>query len=253
MLCLVYNRSFEGFLTAVFEAYERKENVYIRKNGIENKGLFSEIKEVITYEAHAQRVLKKIESLVGIAGVRRLWKAFLSEDPEIEDAMLGVIVYSIKSNADIFSDFGNQHVLKIHQAAKKVEREKHRMEAFVRFKLTTDNIFYAVVEPDFNVLPLIKTHFENRYADQHWLIYDMKRNYGLYYDEQTTEIVTMEVNENTLLKNPETKILDDSEDLYQNLWKAYFKSTNIKSRKNMKLHLRHVPKRYWKYLTEKLG
>ncbi|TXD94923.1 DUF4130 domain-containing protein [Gillisia hiemivivida] len=25
----------------------------------------------------------------------------------------------------------------------------------------------------------------------------------------------------------------------------------MKSRKNMKLHLQHVPKRYWKYLTEK--
>jgi hypothetical protein len=27
--------------------------------------------------------------------------------------------------------------------------------------------------------------------------------------------------------------------------------TNIKERKNDKLHVQHVPKRYWKYLTEK--
>ena len=251
MLCLVYNKSFEGFLTAVFEAYERKESVYIRKSGIESRGLFTEIKEVITYEVHAERVLKKIDALLGTTGVRRLWKAFLSEDPEIEDAMLGVIAYSIKTNSDIFSDFGNSHVLKIHQVVKSVDREKHRMEAFIRFKLTTDKIYYAVVEPDFNVLPLIKTHFENRYADQHWLIYDVKRNYGLYYDQETTEIVTMETTGGASLKNPGTSLLDDSEDLYQNLWKSYFQSTNIKSRKNMKLHLRHVPKRYWKYLTEK--
>ena len=34
--------------------------------------------------------------------------------------------------------------------------------------------------------------------------------------------------------------------------KNYFKSTNIVARKNTKLHTQHVPKRYWKYLTEKL-
>jgi len=38
---------------------------------------------------------------------------------------------------------------------------------------------------------------------------------------------------------------------FQTLWQDYFKSTNIVSRKNMKLHIRHVPKRYWKYLSEK--
>ncbi|MGK4566274.1 DUF4130 domain-containing protein [Flavobacterium sp. 3HN19-14] len=45
--------------------------------------------------------------------------------------------------------------------------------------------------------------------------------------------------------------LRDKEGLYALLWNDYFKSTNIPARKNMKLHLQHVPKRYWKYLTEK--
>jgi probable DNA metabolism protein len=38
---------------------------------------------------------------------------------------------------------------------------------------------------------------------------------------------------------------------YQTLWNDYFKSTNIASRINPKLHTQHVPKRYWKYLSEK--
>ncbi|RZL34744.1 MAG: DUF4130 domain-containing protein, partial [Pedobacter sp.] len=45
--------------------------------------------------------------------------------------------------------------------------------------------------------------------------------------------------------------LNEKEELYTHLWKDYFKSTNIESRKNTKLHVQHVPKRYWKYLTEK--
>lgn len=31
----------------------------------------------------------------------------------------------------------------------------------------------------------------------------------------------------------------------------HFKSTNITERKNTKLHVQHIPKRYWRYLTEK--
>ena len=46
-------------------------------------------------------------------------------------------------------------------------------------------------------------------------------------------------------------LLAEAEPDYQVLWKSYFDSVNIPERKNMKLHLQHVPRRYWKYLSEK--
>jgi probable DNA metabolism protein len=46
-------------------------------------------------------------------------------------------------------------------------------------------------------------------------------------------------------------VYDEKESLYQELWKQYFDSVDIKARRNMKLHIQHVPKRYWKYLVEK--
>lgn len=45
--------------------------------------------------------------------------------------------------------------------------------------------------------------------------------------------------------------LDKKDEHFQNLWKRYYQSTNIEARRNMKLHLQYVPKRYWKYLVEK--
>ena len=122
------------------------------------------------------------------------------------------------------------------------------MKAFVRFQLLSDGIFYSSIEPDFNVLPLIKDHFKNRYADQQWIIYDIKRNYGLYYNITEVEQISLESSPKKGAEN----IFQEEEALYQELWKSYFKHTNIESRKNTDLHLRHVPKRYWKYLTEKI-
>jgi probable DNA metabolism protein len=56
------------------------------------------------------------------------------------------------------------------------------------------------------------------------------------------------------LNNPVNVIAAYSEDegIYQNLWKNYFNSVNIASRKNTRLHVRHIPKRYWRHLTEKI-
>lgn len=120
------------------------------------------------------------------------------------------------------------------------------MEAFVRFQLTADNIYYAIIEPDFNVLPIIRKHFRDRYADQQWIIYDARRKYALHYDLKEVHTVTIEFSENS-----NDNIFHEDEGLYQDLWKNYFSSVNIGARKNTKLHIQHMPKRYWRYLIEK--
>ena len=50
---------------------------------------------------------------------------------------------------------------------------------------------------------------------------------------------------------PPKDVFTKEEAQYETLWKDYFKSTNIEERVNMALHIKHVPKRYWKYLSEK--
>src|ERR1700759_5807161 len=125
-----------------------------------------------------------------------------------------------------------------------IGRERHRMEAFIRFQKLSDGTFYAGVEPDFNVLPLLIKHFRDRYADQKWIIYDLKRKYGIYYDLEKVEYMEVEFSTDGD-KNKLTGIYFEDEQLYQHLWKNYFNSVNIPSRKNLKLHLRHIPKRYW--------
>ena len=158
-----------------------------------------------------------------------------------------------KGDASVLENFANPFILKAAQIEKMMHREVHRMHAFVRFQKSKDGLFYAAIDPDFDVLPLIGDHFERRYADQSWLIFDAKRHYGLYYDQTTMSFVSAD---DPILKINVEALEDDSfqderEREYQALWKNYFHAVNIRERNNVKLHLRHVPKRYWKYLTEK--
>ena len=149
------------------------------------------------------------------------------------------------------TNYADKDVLEISKIVKMVRREKHRMDAFVRFRETKEGLYFATIEPDFNVLPLNATHFKNRYADQKWLIYDLKRKYGLFYDLHTVETVQLDLAADVHLESKSNLFFSEKEQQFEVLWQNYFKSTNIKGRKNMKLHLQHVPRRYWKYLSEK--
>ena len=83
------------------------------------------------------------------------------------------------------------------------------------------------------------------------MIYDVHRRYGIYYDLESTEIIEMVFNEETENGKNIGDIMDEEKKMYQQLWQQYFNSVNIAARKNMKLHIRHMPKRYWRFLTEK--
>jgi probable DNA metabolism protein len=95
-------------------------------------------------------------------------------------------------------------------------------------------------------------HFEKRFADQKWIIYDTRRNYGFYYNlKGTTEVTFTESLADPVSGKIDTSIMDKDEQLFQELWKGYFNSMCIKERLNPKLHRQLLPKRFWKYLTEK--
>lgn len=251
MHTVIYDGSFAGFLSAVFNVYEYKmKEVTLFPDGQVMPGLFGPVHRVHTDPAKAVRVWKGMEPYSSLHALRDIRAAFFAGTRGNEDTLLAYIRYLFASKKPVDRDYSHPAVLAVSQTAKKVRREKHRMEAFVRFRLTKDHLYYAIVQPDFNVLPLISDHFEKRYADQRWLIYDALRRYGIYYDLHSVEEVSMDFS-----VSPQDAAIatlhDEKEELYQTLWKQYFDSVNIASRKNTKLHIRHMPKRYWKYLPEK--
>ncbi|MFK7812627.1 MAG: TIGR03915 family putative DNA repair protein [Maribacter sp.] len=248
---LIYDGSFNGFLTSVFKAFDEQIEVAdIQKNSEAQRGLFSDTETVFTQMELAKRVWNGIQKKSGNA-IKNVYFAFLSENKGIEKILYRYIRKLFSPTDMMQLNFSDDTILRISQLAKSVGREKHRMEAFVRFQLTQDGVYFANIEPDFDVLPLISKHFRSRYADQQWLIYDVKRKYGIFYDLNSVEIISLDLQEihtNSINKN---NVFTKEEYNYQDLWNNYFKSTNIKSRINMKLHTQHVPKRYWKYMSEK--
>ena len=248
----LYDGTFEGLLTVVFESFYRKL-VPLRITPEEEfqESLFDSPEYIATDPAKANRVYAGIKSKADAKTAHLLYRCFLSETADVEKLIFDFTKQLFSASENPLANYADPTVRRLHELNNMMGREIHRMHAFVRFQRTADDLYFAIVEPDFNVLPLIGDHFEDRYADQRWIIYDGKRRFGIHYDLHRVEYITFAEANHLQFRKLNDDILNHQETDYQQLWKSYFDAVNISERKNTKLHLQHVPKRYWKYLTEK--
>lgn len=251
MIIFIYDKTFEGLLTLVFDSYDLKiipDRIVSNMNF--QAALFGEKFEVISDIKKAKRVWKGLSSRITEDGRQRIYKAHLSESEEADMLIFKQIRNIFSKKQNIERDYRDELVLGIKNMSRKVSREACRMLEFVRFQKTADDIYFSPVSPDYNVLPLIGMHFQRRFNDQLWVIYDMKRKYGLFYDLKEVSEITIADKYFSSDGKIEDAVLSDDEKQFQGLWKEYFNTINIKERKNLRQQLHFMPKKYRKYLTE---
>jgi probable DNA metabolism protein len=252
MNIFIYDKTFEGLLTLIFDSYDRKMIPdRIVSNESFQAALFGEKIEVVSDVNKANRVWKGLSAKLSKEGCQRLYRAHLSESEEADMLIFKQIKNIFSKKYNIERDYRDERVLGIKNLSRKVSREACKMIEFVRFQKTADDIYFSPVSPDYNVLPLIGKHFQNRLPDQQWVIYDIKRKYGLFYDLKDVSEITIDNRYfSTLSGKIEEAVLSEDEKQFQNLWKDYFNSINIKERKNLRQQMHFMPKKYRKFLTE---
>lgn len=253
MTIYIYDRTFEGLLTALFDAYSRKSFPDLLLSEGESLPLFYQKKVTIYTDGQkSERVWKGLQKKLSATAQSCLMTSWLSELPGIDMLLFRYMRKTIDAPEPIELNFGDPDVLEISKIWKKVSREHHHILQFLRFQKALDGTFFAAMEPLYNVLPLALSHLKSRFSDQKWLVYDLKREYGYYYDLKEIREVRFEEKEQHVLTGLlSEEVMDQDEKLFQQLWKEYFKSIGIKERINPKLHKQNMPARFWKYMTEK--
>jgi probable DNA metabolism protein len=252
MIIYTYDGTFEGFLTSVFDCYSRKDfPMDICSRVGEQKYLFTDRYDVTTHSKKAERVWKGIQNKLSGRNNQLVFYTFLSEEPGVEMRIYRFLRRLFSTQFNIETDYGDSDVLSLTQTSQKVKKEAMRMMQFVRFQHTRDGLYFCGIEPRYDVIPLVVDHFQKRFADQKWLLYDLKRNYGvLYGKDKVEEVEISRKNFNSMTGQAKADILEEGEEFYQKLWRSYFTHINIKERKNLRLQRQHMPRRFWKYLPE---
>jgi probable DNA metabolism protein len=244
-LVFVTDGTFDGLLSAMFDAYaaERPPDA-IEADGHQQLTFFERRVSIPTDTVKSDRVWRGLKKHLKTDRRRQIFEAYLSGADSVENSIYRFVRDRVPGgnvNADLSLE------ILIEKLAHKVRREAHRMKGFVRFQRIGPKLYLAVIEPCYDVLPVIRRHFELRFSDQAWIIYDKLRNYGLSHDRHTTQELQLPESE---LVAARTELTAD-EQLAQALWQRYYAAANIAERSNPALHRRQLPRRYWRYLSEK--
>ena len=186
---LIYDGTFSGFLSAVFQAFEAHLNVVdIQQKGKCQNEFFAQTLNVATSVDKAKQVWytlrdKNYESL------KNLYFAFLSEVPGIELQLYRQIKSLIKGNPEAGLNTSATNFLNISELAARVASEKRTTETSLVLNFAKGKAPVVYLKPKYNILPLISKYFRLTYPTGPWVIFDQQRNFGLYYNGQKVIII----------------------------------------------------------------
>lgn len=249
-----YDKSFEGLLSAVFDAYTRKAFPDRLLGEGEAPLLGVRLSHSVENKPEkAERVFAGLKRLLPEMAMNRLCLVWFSELPGSDELLFRYMRLIFDNRADMEGDCANPDVLAVRQVAKKVGHEAQLMLGFTRFQKTAQGVYFAPIAPKYNVLNLMLPHFTDRFSDQPWVLYDLKRSFGVYHAPGSRHCFHEVFFDASQVQNGRLAddLLADNERLFQELWKGYFAATAIKERANPRLQARCMPRRYWPYMTEK--
>jgi len=254
MILYKFDGSFTGLLCCVFESFQTKESqVRVVSDSFYRPNIFAGTKEIYSDEQKAERVWNSFVEKVNPEDKEKFYFSFLAEKPDIFQHLFFLARKVFIHGGAYAKNFADPDVLAVSQMAKSVNRERHRMKTFINFHKATNGLLYSVISPKYNVIPLLQPHFLVCNAHQNWLVYDEKRQYGIFYDLKEIHPVTKNVDEiESFLNNlrSETQLNDEKVESPEFLWKEYFLSSLLSAEKNKNFQLINDSKRYVRYLHE---
>ena len=240
-LIYVYDGSFEGLLTAVFESFERHELPSVIVSESEFVPSFFPFCVVVTDPQKADRVRKGIKKTAGDRAWNLVRLGYLTC---VEDR--GMLVNDFVHMAMCYGEgttrmLADETVNRLSKAVRALTQESHKYKGFVRFSVS-DGTLSAVIEPKNCVLPLLAPHFCDRYPNESFLIYDKTHRQALIWHNRQKLIVPLE--------DFEQPKAGDEERYFRALWKHFYDTVAIEARYNPRCRMNFMPKRYWNQLPE---
>ena len=240
-MILVYDGSFEGFLSLIYEVYYKKLKPTKIYKTLPNEIIFEEILEIQTSEENSTKVLKAIKTKFPKPIVEKILNIFMCDSRAFEVALLEFIIIGFKDTKQLFN-INNSSVFYLSNLEKELFKNVHKMYAFVRFEELDDDTLYAKLECKFNVVYFLAKHFLKRFNNQNFIIHDINRKIAFIKTKDDYSI-----QEVAFFDEPN---YSTNEEKFQKLWKRFFKGVTIEERINPKLQQQLVPLIYRTYMSE---
>ena len=237
----LYDGTFDGFLSCVFESFKRKEMpVDILSEKLLQPSLLEQYK-IDTDLSKSERVKRAIKEQIGFEAYDLVRDAMFTCLEGKEKLTLNFLKLGFEMGHKAVKLLDNDIVDKLTKAILYLHREAMFFKEFIRFS-DHNGLLIAKIKPNNFVLPFIAPHFSDRFPNEKFAIYDESNSALCMY--ANNKCVISEVQD---LQMPKP---DEIELAYRKLWKMFYENAAVEGRENHKCRLNHMPKRYWSNLTE---
>ena len=240
-MILLYDGTFEGFLSLVYEVYYKKLKPTKIYKTLPNEILFEEILEINSSKESGIKVLNAIKTKFPKEILEKILNIFMCDSKEFEMALLEYIVIGFKDSKQLYN-INNSCVFYLNNLEKELFRVTHKLTGFIRFEELEDKTLYAKIESKFNVVYFLGRHFLKRFNNQNFIIHDLNRKLAFVKMQNYYSI-----KEVAFVDEPN---YSSNEEKFQKLWKSFFSGVTINERTNLKLQTQMVPLLYRTYMSE---
>ena len=234
-----YDGTFDGFLCCIYESYVHKELPIAFCCDEEYWSLY-EVRYIVTDRQHAQRVQRSIVKLSSDAS-DLLRRAFLTCMEEKELRLYAFVQKLYREGAAFMRNRSDPVYYPIAKALRHMNGELKKLRGFVRFS-DYNGVLGGEIEPKNRVLPFLRRHFCDRYANESFFLYDRTHREVLLYSRGKSRIFPVD--------NLQLALPDEEEVHYRTLWKRFFDTVAIQERYNPRCQNTFLPKRYRNTMTE---
>lgn len=233
----LYDGTIEGLFTVIFNAYK----VLLEVDGISKRtNQVDFINDRIKYPTEldkAKRVKDSIIKNFSYSFYESVLKVFAAPSEKKEIAIAKTLK-KLYTKGFYYLESADEDVIEFRNLLKRVSGEIHSYKGLLRFD-EKDGILFAKFEPQNDILVFVYQHFRRRLVNEKFVIADLRRDKAVVYNGERGNFFDFEMAED--LK---------STDAYVDLWLSFYDAVAIDERKNEKLRMQNMPRKYWNQLPE---
>lgn len=221
----------DAMLTCIYDAWSSgigHQNLRLTLEPIRQYSLFEENIHVDADPIKAEKVMNAVCNKISPAFYEELAYSAMAYEEDVLDNIYRMMLLGFHFGESALSMVQYRDVFRHQDILRRVSREAHHFQEFLRFHCIGKAIFVAHIEPKSRIVLALGPPFEDRMPSEHWMIIDdVHKEAVIHHKDEPFFFQKLSQEEfDKLLQTEEVH------DEYTKLWQTFFKSIAIAEREN---------------------
>lgn len=231
---------YEDMLTCIYTAMTSRlghKNIRLELEPIGQYNLLDEYVHVDGDSSIAQKVIDAINTKISTYFYREVMYCAHYHDENVLDNIYRMLLLGFKFGHNALDMVQYEAVNNNLQYRRAFSNEVCHFREFSRFHLINNSVYIAHIEPRSRVAIALGPIFSNRMPSENWMIVDDTHSEAVIHPaDQPFYMQKLSSDELSKLKETE-----NNNDIYTDMWKAFFDSIAIAERINPECQRNHMP------------